>query len=275
MKNTINRYLLNCTVIAVALLAGSVHASEVIADWKFSDPNQTRLNATNNTGSGIGGPGGRWNVAITGVETNGAGALGIRNDGKGGSGTRGAYADFGPNTDQVSGGLLSLYTSFSGWNSTPGGGSQIFTMGFVEGNDFNTAAYSFGASGDGFSLGANVDSSGNGTPMLGTAHFNTFEAIRVRLDVNLDSKNYWLGYDLGSGYVSVGRAHIDSFTQGVNSLHLGLVGDFTNNPLSVDRIWVVEGGVSPVPELDAWMLQLAGLALLGQVAYRRRRGTRS
>ena len=251
---------------AAASFTTAANASAIIADWNFAEAANTKLHQTGNDGSGVGGSGGSWNVGITGLATDGAGLLKINNDGKGGSGTRSSYADFGPNFDQVTSGMLSLYTRFTSWN--PARLNQNFTLGFIEGNDFGSAEFSFAASSSGFDLSGNVDGLGDGTALSNSAHFNSFRPLTVRLDVNLDLLSYMLSYDTGSGFLSLGSATIDSMTQGINSLRLGLNGDFINSGLMLDRIWVVETDSSEIPEPSSIAIMFLGLFLL--VLFRRR-----
>jgi hypothetical protein len=202
--------------------------------------------------------------------TSGAGALTVRNNGAGGSGTRTAYADFGPLAGgTVSSGILSLYTTFSSWNlGGAGANGPAFTLAFIEGNDFSTAQFSFGATAAGLGLSGAVDATGDGSNLAGSAAFgaSSTQPLTVRLSVNLDALSYSLAYDSGSGYSSVGSGFVDSSTAGINSLRLGVSGDFTvggqaNRFLGVDRIWVVQGdtlGAVPEPATLGLVL-LAGM----------------
>lgn len=262
MKNTFKKTFATLFFLGATGASSALQTSVIIADWNFAEASTTTLNNSNNTGVGVNGAGGSWGTNITGTGTNGAGLLKINNDGKGGSGTRSAYADFGPNFDQVTSGMLSLYTSFSGWNPARAGLLQNFTMGFIEGNNFSTSEFSFGASQSGFSLSGNVDAMGDGIALANMASFDAFQAMTVRLDLNLDIMRYFLSYDTGSGFMSLGSAAVDSFTLGVNSLRFGVDGDFTDNALDIDRIWVVQSSSAEIPEPNSLVLLLAGLALL-------------
>jgi hypothetical protein len=272
MNNSLKKTFATLLFLGATVASSALQASVIIADWNFAEAKTTTLNNTSNTGVGVNGAGTSWSTDITGTSTNGSGLLKIKNDGRGGSGTRGAYADFGPGFDQVTSGMLSLYTSFSGWNPASAGLLQSFTMGFVEGNDFSTAEYAFGSSQSGFSLSGNVDTMGDGAALANSASFDAFQAMTVRLDLNLDIMRYFLSYDTGSGFMSLGSAAVDSLTQGVNSLHFGVNGDFTNNALDIDRIWVVQSSSAEIPEPNSFALLLCGLTFLG-FALRQRRKT--
>jgi hypothetical protein len=271
MKISFKKTFASLLFLGATVASSALQASVIIADWNFAEASATILNNTNNTGVGVNGAGTSWGTNITGTATNGNGLLKIYNDGKGGSGTRSAYADFGPNFDQVTSGMLSLYTSFSAWNPASAGLLQSFTMGFIEGNDFSTSEFSFGASQTGFSLNGNVDAMGDGAALANSANFDAFQAMTVRLDLNLDIMRYFLSYDTGSGFMSLGSAAVDSFTQGVNSLRFGVDGDFTNNALDIDRIWVVQSSSAEISEPNGLALLLAGLALLGFAVRERRK----
>ena len=130
------------------------------------------------------------------------------------------------------------------------------------GNDFSSAEFSFGASSNGFDLSGNVDNMGDGTVLSNTAHFNAFRPLTVRLDVNLDLLTYMLSYDTGSGFLSLGNATIDSMSQGINSLRLGLNGNFVNSGLMLDRIWVVETNSNEIPEPSSIAIMFVGLFLM-------------
>ncbi len=254
-----------------AVLAGAMApvaaAPVVVADWAFSEAAGTTLNNTANSGAGVGGAGSNWDVNIAGSATDGSGALVIRNNGGGGSGTRTTYADLGPVFGgTVSSGVISLYTTFSAWNLAAG---PVLTLAFIEGNDFSTAEFSFGATAAGLSLSGGVDAFGDGTAIAGSAAFAaaSAQALTVRLSVDLDTLGYSLAWDAGSGYTTLGGGQVDSLTAGINSLRLGLAGDFSGGSatsgrfLGVDRIWVVQDDVmggGSVPEPST-----AALALLG------------
>lgn len=260
MKNTL------LTLLAMSLCAAA-SAAPVIADWRFAESAGTTLNQTVNEGTGLNGPGGTWGLALTGSATTGAGQFSIGNDGKGGSGTRSAYADFGPNFDSISTGTLSLYASIASWN--PARPGSRFSLGFIEGNDFSTASFSLSATAGGFSLSGGVDAFGDGSVLASTANLAAVSALTLRLDLDLDALMYSVAYDLGSGFTSLGSASVDSLTLGVNSLWLGVEGDFTSAPLLLDRIWLTPGdAVAAVPEpATAWLVLSALLVL---VAVRRR-----
>ncbi|MCV2419718.1 hypothetical protein [Paucibacter sp. DJ2R-2] len=254
MKNTLLAFL-------ATTLCAAATAAPVIADWRFAEVAGSTLNQTVNEGSGLNGPGSTWGLALTGSATNGAGQLSIGNDGKGGSGTRSAYADFGPNFDSISTGTLSLYASIANWSSASPG--SRFSLGFIEGNDFNTAAFSLSATAGGFNLGGGVDAFGDGSVLASTANLAAVSALTLRLDLDLDALMYSVAYDLGSGFTSLGSASVDSLTQGVNSLWLGVEGDFSSAPLLLDRIWVTPGKtVAAVPEPGSAWLVLSTLLLL-------------
>jgi len=269
-------------VLSALLLSASAHLAQAsaitVADWQFNERAGTTLNNTANTGSGISdisGPGSSWNVGITGLSTNGSGRLNIGNDGKGGSGTRSAYADFSPDFAQISSGILSVFTTFSAWSlpSQPLG----FSMAFIEGNSFSSAQFGLFASASGYSLGGAVDPAGDGSDLITTALFASFQPLTVRLDVDLDHDDYGLAFDVGSGFVSVGRAAIDSATAGINSLRLGLNGDFGRNTLAIERIWVTATptptATVPEPASALLLLTALGLMLLLRAPARKLRGT--
>lgn len=252
----------------------------VVADWTFSEAAGKTLNQTANTGAGVGGAGGSWDVAVTGVSTNGSGELNIRNNGGGGSGTRTTYADFGPYPGSVTSGTLSLYTTFSAWRlPTSGAGLPSFTLAFIEGNGFSTAQFTVAATAGGLRLSGGVDATGNGSAIAQTALFAATSTgpLTVRLSVDLASLNYSLAYDTGSGFAVLGSGRVDSFTAGINSLRLSVAGDYTYGGdasgtfLAVDRIWVADGPVANVPEPAAAAMLLTGLALLTAGAGSKRR----
>ena len=67
------------------------------------------MKGTANTGAGVGGAGSTFDSNIAGVTTSGTGDVVVRNNGSGGSGTRTAYADFGPvATGTITSGIVSL-----------------------------------------------------------------------------------------------------------------------------------------------------------------------
>jgi hypothetical protein len=267
-------------VLAAVALAGSAGLSAAdpapIANWSFSEAAATSLNLTANSGSGLGGAGGTWDVAIAGVATTGSGLLAVRNAGGGGSGTRTAYADFGPVPAAVSSGTLSLYASFASWDlSGAGANGPRLSLALVEGNDFTTAQFSLAASAAGLTLSGSSDAFGNGSNIAQTAQLaaSGSQPFSVRVSVDLDAFSYSLALDSGSGYVVLGSAGIDTGTSGINSLRLSLSGDFSiggqaGRGLLVDRIWVVEGPVTPVPEPHALLLALGGLAVVAARAAR-------
>jgi hypothetical protein len=255
MKNTFkNSYLL-----APLLCVSALSAQASVVEWNFGDTAGTRLNQAVVSGSQPFGAATSWGTAITGVQTNGAGQLNVANDGLGGLlGTRSAYADFGPNFEQFNSGWLSLYASFSTW-APAALGTQSISLGFIEGNSFNTAAFTLSASSRGFDLSASVDADGDGEALPSSATWSQWQALTVRLDLNLDTLDYRLGYDLGNaGLQWLGSASLDSLTQGVNSLRFSVDGDFRANPLGVDRIWVQ---TLTVPEPSSAVLLLAALAI--------------
>ena len=277
MRPLFSRSLAALTLAGAASLANAESAP--MADWTFSEAANTTLNLTANTGSGMGGTGGTWDVAIPGVGATGAGALSVRNGGGGGSGTRTSYADFGPvsgpSSGQVTSGIVTLYSTFSGWGLA-GSSGATFRLALVEGNDFTTAQYSLAAGPGGMSLSAAVDPDGNGSDLAGGATFPLVgsQALTVRLSLNLDSDSYTLAYSTGSGFVLLGSAAIDSFTSGVNSLRLSLQGDFSGGAqsspgLTIDRIWVTQGPVAAVPEPGQAMLWLTGLGCVAGLQMRR------
>jgi hypothetical protein len=256
-------------LLAAGTLAATLAQAEPLplADWSFAEAAGTTLNLTANTGAGLAGAPGLWDVAIPGVATDGAGGLLVRNNGGGGSGTRTSYADFGPVPAAVTDGLVTLYASFSAWDlAGVGANPPRFTLALVEGNDFTTAQFTLSASANGLTLSGSSDAFGNGgaiaqTALLAVAGSTPFT---VRLSVDLDALSYSLALDTGSGYALLGSAPVDSFTAGVNSLRLSLAGDFTvgaqaDRGLTVDRIWVT---ATPVPEPGSAMLLLAGAVLL-------------
>jgi len=256
---------------ALLLLAGGALGASAapISDWSFSEAAGSTLNLTVNSGTGVDGPATTWDVAISGVATDGNGALRVRNTGGGGSGTRTTYADFGPVPAAVSSGLVELYASFSAWNlAGAAAGGPAFTLALVEGNDFTTAQFTLAAGPAGLSLSGSSDAFGNGGNVAQTAAFaaSGTQLLTVRLTVDLDALSYGLAYNIGSGsaFVPLGSAAVDSFTAGVNSLRLSLSGDFTvggqaDRGLSVDRIWVT---TSAVPEpAAAWLMLLGGCGL--------------
>jgi hypothetical protein len=270
--HTIARLTLACAVAGpLSALAADPAAT---ADWTFSEAAATTLNLTANTGIGVAGAGSTWDVAIPGVATNGSGQLTVRNTGTGGSGTRTAYADFGPVPAAITSGTVSVYASFASWNlagaGTGGnaGAAPNFSLALIEGNNFSTAQLSLRAGPGGVVVVG--DSDGDGSDLVQTATFaaSTSQALTVRLSVDLDALRYSLAFDTGSGYVVLGSAAVDSFTAGVNSLRMALSGDFTvggqaGRGLVLDRVWVVQGPVSTVPEPAAAWLLLLGLGLGG------------
>jgi hypothetical protein len=273
MKHAILR-LLPALALAGAALAAHADEAGPIADWTFSEAAGKTLNLAANTGSGVGGAGGTWDVAVAGVLTDGSGLLNVRNTGAGGSGTRTTYADFGPFPGAVTTGAWSLYATFSSWNLA-GASAVSFDLALVEGNSFNTAAFTLGAGPGGVTLSAGVDPSGDGSNLAATASFASVlsQPLTVRLTVDLGAFSYALAYDGGSGWVTVGSAAIDSLTAGMNSLRLTLNGDFTvgnqaGRGLVVDRIWV--DAATPVPEAAPAALWAAGLAVMAMVVRRRR-----
>ncbi len=245
-------------------------AGTVLADWNFSETAGTGMNNTLNSGAGVGGPGGTWNVAITSVHTSGAGTLVVGNDGKGGSGTRSGYADLGPDFAQLTSGTVSLFARLSDWSSVPGAG-QSLSLGLIEGNDFLTAGVRFHAGADGFALEGLVDDSGNGGALGGAGQFASFVPLTIRMQLDLDLQRYALADDTGAGFMSLGSAAIDSFTGGVNSLRFGSAGDFSGNALHIDRIWLVQEDPLAVPEPAGATLFGAALAALLLTRARRRR----
>ncbi|CAN5177411.1 hypothetical protein BH11PSE10_BH11PSE10_11130 [soil metagenome] len=256
-------------VLAALLLSGAAHLAQAsaitVADWQFNERAGTSLNNTANSGSGLdglSGPGSSWNVGITGLASNGTGGLNIGNDGKGGSGTRSAYADFSPDFAQISSGILSVFTTFSAWSlpSQP----ASFTMAFIEGDSFSTAQFGLFSSAGGYSLGGSVDPDGDGGDLITAALFDRFQPLTVRLDVDLDRHDYGLAFDTGSGFVSIGHAAIDSSTAGLNSLRFGVNGNFGSNALAIDRIWVMakETPTAAVPEPASALLLLTALGLM-------------
>jgi len=271
MKSLLSHSFATLALLAAGALAQTALANPVIADFGFGELGGNTLNQTANSGTGVGGAGGTWGTAVSGVTTNGSGLLVIRNAGGGGSGTRTAYADLGPvATGTVSSGAVSLYTTFSGWD-LPGvlNDSPLFSLGFIEGNDFLTAGFSLTA-GAGVTLSGQVDASGNGSDLATTQAFGSTRAapLTVRLSVDLDTDMYSLAYSSGGGYTSLGSAAVDSATLGINSLRWSVSGNFastTNSFLGIDRIWVETG---PVPEpASAALVALA----LGLAACNRRK----
>lgn len=265
--------------VAVMLSApAAVRADTLVSNWTFSEASQTTLNLSANTGAGWGGAGTTWDVAIPGLATSGSGLLNVRNTGAGGSGTRTAYADFGPVTSQITAGTVSLYASFASWNlAGAGANGPRLTLALVEGNDFTTAQFSLAATAAGVTLSGSVDPFGDGAAIASTALFvparNTPLNVRVVADLGLLS--YSVDYDVGAGWATLGSAAVDSLTAGINSVRLSLSGDFTvgaqaDRGLAVDRIWVVEGPVAAIPEPGAAWLLLAGLGALGLRARRDR-----
>ena len=264
------------TAIAAMLVAATAlpaHAGSAgpapLADWRFTEVSGTTLNLAANTGAGLGGAPGRWDVAIPGVATDGAGGLRIRNSGAGGSGTRTSYADFGPVPAVVTEGLVDLYASFSAWNLTgaPGSNGPRFTLALIEGNDFETASFSLSAGAAGLLLGAGSDPFGNGGAIAQTATLASAGTtpFTVRLSVDLQALSYSLALNTGSGFAVLGSAPVDSFTAGINSLRLSLTGDFTlgaqtDRGLTVDRVWA---HATPVPEPGSALLLLLGVTALG------------
>lgn len=254
-------------LLATTLWCSAANAAPAIADWQFSEAAGSTLNQAVNAGTGLNGAGGSWGLALTGSAANGLGQFSIGNDGKGGSGTRSAYADFGPNFDSITTGTLSLYASIASWSPAQAG--TRFSLGFIEGNDFGTASFSLAATAGGFTLAGAVDALGDGSALPSMANLAAVSALTLRLDLNLDALMYSVAYDLGSGFTSLGSGSVDSLTQGVNSLWLGVQGDYSNAPLLLDRIWLVQGdAVSAVPEpASAWLVLNALLVL---AALRRR-----
>jgi hypothetical protein len=262
--------------MALAATASAVAATP-LADWTFSEAAGTTLNLSANLGSGVGGAGGTWDVAIAGLATTGTGVLSVRNTGGGGSGTRTSYADLGPVPAALSSGVVSLYTTIAAWNFT-GAGSDgpTLSLALIEGNTFSTAQFTLAATAAGLRLSGSSDPTGNGGSVAQAQTFaaSSTQALTVRLQVDLATLVYSVAYDQGTGFVTVGNASADTFTAGVNSLRLSLAGDFTlggqaTRGLSIDRIWV-EQTASPVSEAGTLALMLAGLAVLGGMARPRR-----
>lgn len=256
-------------LLASTLWCSAANAGAVIADWQFSEAAGATLNQAVNAGTGLNGPGGTWGLALTGSAANGLGQFSIGNDGKGGSGTRSAYADFGPSFDSITTGTLSLYASIASWSPAQAG--TRFSLGFIEGNDFGTASFTLSATAEGFSLAGAVDPFGDGSVLPSTANLAAFSALTLRLDLNLDARMYSVAYDGGSGFTSLGSGSVDSLTQGVNSLWLGVQGDYASAPLLLDRIWLTQGDpVSAVPEPASAWLALAALLMLPALRRRAR-----
>jgi hypothetical protein len=279
MKNQLIRALYALSALTLAGATSVALAAAPIADWTFSEAAGKTLNLSANTGSGVGGAGGTWDVAIAGVLTDGSGLLNVRNTGAGGSGTRTTYADFGPYPGAVTSGTWSLYATFASWNlagaGAGGASAPSFDLALIEGNSFETAGFTLAAGPNGVTLGAGVDASGDGSNLAAAASFAAIvsQPVTVRLTVDLGALGYALAYDSGSGWVTVGGASIDSLTAGMNSLRLSLNGDFTvgnqaGRGLVVDRIWVV---AAEVPEAAPTSLWAAGLLVIGFMAARRRR----
>lgn len=267
ISHTIGRTLAALLLAAAMPLA---QARVILADWTFSDAVGTTLNHTLNTGAGLNGPGSSCSVAITGVQASGDGTLVVGNvgkdgndgnDGKGGSGTRSDYADFGPAFDQLGSGTVSLFARLSSWHTALPARQQSISFGFIEGIDFLTAGMRLRAGQGGFALDGQVDDGGDGEAITGAGGVTVVEALILRLQLNLDLHRYALGYDAGNGFITLGNAAIDSATAGVNSLRFGSAGDFSSNPLHIDRIWLVQEDAVPLPE-PVTALLLAGVAAL-------------
>jgi len=273
MKSLFSRTFATLTLLTAGALSQTALAGPVVADWSFGETTGRTLNQTANTGIGVGGAGGTWGTAISGVTTHGSGLLLVRNAGGGGSGTRTAYADLGPlATGTLANGLVSLYTTFSGWD-LPGvpNNSPVFSLGFIEGNDFLTTGFSMTAGGlAGVTLRGQVDPFGDGSDLSATQAFGSARTtpLTVRLTVDLDTDLYSLAYNSGSGYTSLGSGAVDSLTMGINSLRLSVSGNFasTNTSfLGIDRIWVETGPLTPpatVPEPASAVLVALALGLL-------------
>ena len=280
MKTTRTFFSTALALAAAVMLSApvAVRADTLVSNWTFSEASQTTLNLSANTGAGWGGAGTTWDVAIPGLATNGSGLLNVRNSGGGGSGTRTAYADFGPVTSQITTGTVSLYASFASWNLAGAGASgPRLTLALVEGNDFTTAQFSLAANAAGVTLSGGVDPSGNGVALASTALFTPARQtpLTVRVVANLGLLSYSVDYDAGAGWVTLGSAQVDSLTAGINSARLSLSGDFSigaqaDRGLAVDRIWVVEGPVAAIPEPGAGWMLLFGLAVVA--AARRQHG---
>ncbi len=269
MNNKVNQLLAALGLLAAFAVAPLAQAGSLVADWQFADAAGTSLNASANTGAGVGS---NWGLNLTGSSSNGSGQFRIANDGKGGSGTRSAYADLLPDFAEFSSGTLSLFTSFAAWS--PAGtaaNAPSFTLGFIEGNDFSTAQFTLSALASGFGLRGAVDAYGGGANLLQTWQSSgAFQPLTVRLDVNLDLLDYSLAVDSGNGYTSLGHAAIDPATFAINSLRLSVDGDFSANALLIERIWVESAPTSAVPEPSALWLSLLGLLLMLALSSRRR-----
>ncbi len=127
------RRLFAHTGLLLALHLGLPIATAALReDWAFNDAAGLALHLAVNTAPGRTSPPARWNVAIPGLATTGAGALRVRNTGDGGPGRRITFVDF---TAESLAGHASLFLRLDAWNLAPptSGPPPRLELGFVQG----------------------------------------------------------------------------------------------------------------------------------------------
>ena len=249
--------------LATAFILPALASAQVLQTWEFDDAAGTGLNASASSGGIL------FNTAITGVTTNGTGGLAFAYNST--SSTR-SFADI----PDVSTGILQLDIlvaswDFSGVTAAPGFGPLVeFGFSPVTGTTngaTRTALIQFAADNtEADILGVASGTGGSNTP----AGLNVFGRVQTtpitfRLVADFDANTYavsssannfatpasgTLAGDRGANFIQI-RA-LDNFTAGGSSF-------------IVDRITL-----TAIPE-PAATATLAGLAILGVVAARRRR----